>query len=600
MIEKMRRYTFILHHSEYTDFLIDLQKLGMLHIVKSTNEKSEKLIETHHEIEAYTNSIKFLKKYVTDMSEKKQTTLLPIQMRNALDKAHQDRDRLHLQFNVLAKEIGDLEPWGEFDYDMFKNLAQSGLQIDLYSCTKHHFKPEWNDLYTIQEINNAGTVIYFAVIHKIDEPCQIDADNFKLPPRTLSELKKQEIVVGNSLKEIEDYYKDNALTAIDLFSEEIEVLSHKYEFEDANLQTVPEADNNVMIMQGWIPKRIESHLLEFINAKNLIHFAIDGKLEDNPPILLRNNWFARTFEPISKMFMLPYYNELDMTPFLAPFYMMFFGFCSGDAGYGIILFLLGWFLKKKIKDPATRPFLTLIQFLGIGTVIMGFVMGSFFSFDLKLIPFLNPFIPIRDTNQIFNFALLLGLIQILTGKIINAVKQMMQSGFVHGLSTIGMAIFILSLGIKGSTMLGANPGAILKFTPYGMYLGLALIFLLNTPGKSIIFNLANGIWVMYGVVTGFFGDILSYIRLFALGVSGAILGFVINTMAAQFGHIPVIGPVIYIFFMLGGHGLNIALTSLGAFVHPMRLTFVEFFNNSGFSGPGMAYKPFGKQNQLIK
>jgi V/A-type H+-transporting ATPase subunit I len=166
---------------------------------------------------------------------------------------------------------------------------------------------------------------------------------------------------------------------------------------------------------------------------------------------------------------------------------------------------------------------------------------------------------------------------------------------VHGLATMGMVFFILGLGIKGSTMLGANPGAILKYTPYMMYLGLAMIFLLNSPGKNIIFNILNGIWVMYGVITGFFGDILSYIRLFALGVSGGILGFVINTMAAQFGAIPIIGPVIYILFMIGGHGLNIALSSLGAFVHPMRLTFVEFFNNSGFAGPGIEYKPFGKK-----
>jgi V/A-type H+-transporting ATPase subunit I len=133
-----------------------------------------------------------------------------------------------------------------------------------------------------------------------------------------------------------------------------------------------------------------------------------------------------------------------------------------------------------------------------------------------------------------------------------------------------------------------------------MYLGLGMVLLLNTPGKNIFLNIANGLWIMYGAVTGFFGDLLSYIRLFALGVSSGILGFVINTMAAQFGVIPIIGPVLYILFMIGAHGLNIALSSLGAFVHPMRLTFVEFFNNAGFSGPGIAYKPFGKQNQEIK
>jgi len=599
MIEKMRRYTFILHHADYAAFLVDLQKLGMVHIVKSTKEKNEKLLETHHEIEAYTNSIKFLKKYVTDKSSKKQTSMLPIQMRTAIDKAHTERERLHLQCSVLTKDIHDLEPWGNFDYEMFKNLAAYGLQISLYACTKHHFKAEWRSQYTIQDINTNGAMVYFAVIHRADEPCRIDADNFKLPPRTLAELIKNEDVVDKGLKAIEDFYNDNALAAIDLFTEEISSLSHKYEYEDANLQSLPEADNHVMIMQGWIPKRIEHDLSDFLSKQDVVHFAIDGKVEDNPPILLRNNWFAKIFEPIGNMFMLPYYNEIDLTPFLAPFYMMFFGFCSGDTGYGIVLFILGWLLKRKFKNkPDMQPFLTLIMALGIGATIMGFVMGSFFSFDMKKLAFLDPYILIRNTNQIFNFALLLGLIQILTGKVINAVKQMIQSGFIHGVATLGIALFILCLAISGSPMLGAKPGAILKYTPYGMYLGLALVFLLNSPGKSILLNLANGIWVMYGVFTGFFGDLLSYIRLFALGVSGGILGFVINTMAAQFGAVPIIGPVLFIVFMIAGHSLNIALSSLGAFVHPMRLTFVEFFNNSGFSGPGIAYKPFGKQKTV--
>jgi V/A-type H+-transporting ATPase subunit I len=106
-------------------------------------------------------------------------------------------------------------------------------------------------------------------------------------------------------------------------------------------------------------------------------------------------------------------------------------------------------------------------------------------------------------------------------------------------------------------------------------------------------NILGGLWVLYGVITGFFGDILSYIRLFALGVSSGILGFVINSIGQQFLSIKIVGPVIFIVFMLVGHALNIALGALSGFVHPLRLTFVEFFNNAGFNGPGMEYKPFG-------
>lgn len=600
MIEKMRRYTFLIHHSEYLEFLTQLQKLGMVHIVRNTRDKSGKLLQTQEEMEAYSSALAFMKKWLSDKETVKQTALLPLQMRQQIDKAHLEKERLTVQYNVLSKELSELEPWGEFDYALFNDLEKHGLKLDLYSCTLHHFKLEWAERYTLREINRVGHLIYFAVLHKADEPVEIDAENYKLPPKSLTELRVQLASVSSALKDIETFYLQNAPAAVELFTNELEKLAHAYEFEDAIVQSMPEAENQVKVLRGWIPKRLESELISFVNERNLLHFAEDGKVEDNPPILLKNNWFARTFEPIGNMFMLPYYNELDLTPFFAPFYLMFFGFCAGDSGYGIVMIILGWLLKKKMKNEGSRRFLTLIQFLGVGTIIMGFVMGSFFAFDLKKIGFLNPYIPIRDTNQIFNFALLLGVIQIVTGKILNAIKQMIQSGFVHGIATLGMVLFVLSLAISGSTMLGAKPGKILDYTSYGMYAGLALILLLNSPGKNIFLNIANGLWIMYGAITGFFGDLLSYIRLFALGVSGGILGLVINDMARQFGGIPVVGPVVFVLFMIAGHGLNIALSGLGAFVHPMRLTFVEFFNNAGFSGPGIAYKPFGQQNQVNK
>ncbi|HOD17220.1 MAG TPA: V-type ATPase 116kDa subunit family protein [Candidatus Cloacimonadota bacterium] len=594
MIEKMRKYTFLIHHSDYEDFLAALQKLGMVHIVKNTAEKTDKLEETQKEIEAYTEAITFMRKYITPQSTKKTTTLHALQLRQEIDKAHLERERLTLQSNVLAKEIAELSPWGEFDYDLYKKLADYGLQLSLFICSKYNFKPEWQQQYALRIINEVGHQIYFAVLHEIDEPCQIEAESFKLPPTALAELKKEEAEVLESLKEIDTFYKENALTAIELFTDELKRLSHLYEYEEATLQGIKEADNQVIILQGWIPQRQEDNLLQLLQQSEVVYLAEDAKAEDNPPVLLRNNWFVRNFEIIGDMFMLPYYNELDMTPFFAPFYLMFFGFCDGDAGYGVIMILLGWLIKKKYKSPGVQRFLTLIQILGAGTIVMGFVMGSFLAYDLKNIPFLNPYIPIRNTGQIFNFALLLGVIQIVTGKLINVYKRMKQSGIVHGISTLGITIFVVSLAIAGSTLLGAKPGRILNYTSYGIYLGLVMIFFFNLPGKNIFLNFANGLWIMYGVFTGFLGDLLSYIRLFALSVSGGILGIVINDMAHQFSAIPIIGPVIFLLFMIGGHSLNIALSGLGAFIHPMRLTFVEFFNNSGFSGPGLRYQPFGK------
>jgi len=595
MISKMRKFTFVLHHSEYLNFLTNLQRLGMVHIIKSTAEKSDKLIQKKHEIEAFANEIKFMQKFVSEESQKIQTSLLPKQMKAKIDHAHLDRDRLNHIYSVLAKEINELEPWGVFSYDILKKIEDTGLQVDLFVSTKTHFKPEWQEEYALQVINHVSHQIYFAIVHKKDEPLQIEADIFKLPPRSLTELRQHELEIAAELKDIDEFYKENALAAIELFEHEISILSSEYEFEEATLQALPEAENQVMILQGWIPVKNESELKNFVEKSNLVFISCNPTSDDDVPVQLRNNPFAKIFEPIARMFMLPKYNDVDLTPFFAPFYLMFFGFCSGDMAYGFVLFLLGTLLKHKMKSQAAKPFLTLIQVLGLGTIVMGFVMGSILALDLKKVTWLEPAILMKDTTMIFNFALLLGVIQILWGIIINSIKQMRHTGIVSGIATFGSFIFILGLAIQGSTMLGAKPGILLSYTKFLIYPGLALIMFFNLPGKNIFLNLANGLWIMYNLVMGFFGDLLSYIRLFALGVSSSILGIVVNSMAKQFSAVPVIGPVIFIFFMIGGHGLNIALSSLGAFVHPLRLTFVEFYKNAGFIGPGLEYKPFGKK-----
>jgi V/A-type H+/Na+-transporting ATPase subunit I len=123
-----------------------------------------------------------------------------------------------------------------------------------------------------------------------------------------------------------------------------------------------------------------------------------------------------------------------------------------------------------------------------------------------------------------------------------------------------------------------------------------MIFLLNAPDKGILANIGLGLWGAYNMATGLLGDLLSYIRLFALGISSAILGYVFNMLSSQLsGSIPVVSLLIMMVILLIGHGINIFMSSLGSFVHSMRLTFVEFYKNSGFDGRGKAYQPFSKR-----
>jgi len=165
-----------------------------------------------------------------------------------------------------------------------------------------------------------------------------------------------------------------------------------------------------------------------------------------------------------------------------------------------------------------------------------------------------------------------------------------RKGFKFALSTVGWLILIITLILKS---LGLFDGNYLIYFYYAlMATSGVFILLLNKPGVNIFARIGSGIWDSYGMVTGFFGDLLSYIRLFALGISSAILGFVFNDISLQFLDIPYVGWIFFLLLLIIGHTINIFMATLGGFIHPMRLTFVEFYKNAGFEGGGKKYNPF--------
>jgi V/A-type H+-transporting ATPase subunit I len=179
-------------------------------------------------------------------------------------------------------------------------------------------------------------------------------------------------------------------------------------------------------------------------------------------------------------------------------------------------------------------------------------------------------------------------------KVFNIRKS---QGIRYSFSTIGWLVLILGSGI----LMGAKYAGWISQPAAGIVqnviLGVSgiLIFLLNHPKRNILVNIGAGLWDAYGMVSGIFGDLLSYIRLFALCISGGILGFVFNKLASSLSPDNIIlGPLVMIIILVIGHSINIFMCALGAFVHPMRLTFVEFFKNAGFTGGGKPYSPFVK------
>jgi len=262
-------------------------------------------------------------------------------------------------------------------------------------------------------------------------------------------------------------------------------------------------------------------------------------------------------------------------------------------GYGLLLTILG--IVVGLKMPKFKSYGRLIMFLGIGALIMSSLGGS--AFGVKIYDVFD--LPESVDNfffsdiKLFWFAIIFGIFQIVFARLLSAFYIIKNQGWQYGMSNLAWAILVsvLSFMYAGSQMERVFiPPTVSKVL---LILSVALILLFTKTEGNIFKRIFGGVTSLYDI-SGYFGDALSYIRLFGLCTSGGILGMVINTIAIQLNGVPYVGWVLTVVMLIFGHILVLALSCLGAFVHPMRLTFVEFYKNSGFVGGGKEYKPLKK------
>ncbi|MBN1414196.1 MAG: hypothetical protein JW973_03765 [Bacteroidales bacterium] len=657
----MMRYAFLIYHKEYEAFLDAVRTLGIVHVIEREFDETINIREKKELINKLNHVISFLKKRnpVQSGSQSGDGMELFEKVQAAMEELEANKQKLQ----VLKKDIALLEPWGNYTAADVERLHEAELTLRLFTCPVRKFNESWKSHYAMDIISEKSGNLYFAMILEGQDAPEIDAEEVKLSSSSLDSLR----LSCNELENKNDIIEkslDSAASQIELLEQAKKDIFSDLEYEKVRLSTGKEVDNRLMLLEGWIPEEKSPDLSSFCDQQNILYIADKPAKSDNVPVLLRNNRFARLFEPIGRLYALPAYAELDLTAFFAPFFMIFFGFCLGDAGYGLTILILVTLYKIFKAKPDIKPLLTLCQYLGAATILMGMVGGTVFGMNLldtgyvltetsleflkengmpdvllaKMATLVGQHFALRDDfikaiagvvgtdtlreyktelircsfsdyavlnkfrhlildpKGLFNLALVMGTIQILFGMGMKAANMIKQKGFIHSVSTISWLFFIIGLIImQGGAAAGyidQESANLLSYVITGI--GLSGILFFNDPSTHILMSFGKGLFNIYSMVTGVFGDLLSYIRLFALGISSSILGLVIDKIAWQFLGISYIGPVIFVIFLLIGHSMVLLLSSLGAFVHPLRLTFVEFYKNSGFAGGGKEYNPFSK------
>ena len=513
-----------------------------------------------------------------------------------LENRFKEVEQVKQRLAALEKEAAVYAPWGKLPREQMAALEKAGWELRFYSVASRKYLPEWEMQFNSFVIHVEKGVTYFVTVMPQNAGQGPEADVVHFPAMDLEEIEQQEVEMQARQAVLEKALTEVAALSVGYLAgvrTEILESTDMLKVRDASRQLLEE---KVVALEGWVPEANKADMDAWLAGKDVVYQWKEPSPEDRPPILLKNNSFARLFEFIGELYSLPDYREIDLTPFFAPFFVLFFGFCLGDAGYGLLILLAVTLYKFKAK-PSFRPVLSLAQWLGFSTVVMGMVGGTFFGISLldAKVAWLERFKAyMLDSQQLFNLALVIGVLQIVFGMCLKVANLWKQFGLPAALSTIGWLVAILG---GGACYWLSSQGYEVTVPAYAILIvaGL-LVFVFNNLHRNVLVNVGAGIWDTYNMVTGLLGDTLSYIRLFALGISSAVLGLVFNDLALNMsGDIPVLKQILMLVILVFGHGVNLFMACLGSFVHPMRLTFVEFYKNAGFEGGGKKYRPFSKR-----
>lgn len=511
----------------------------------------------------------------------------------------------------LQTVVDSMKPWEFLDVS-FEEINSIRTPHFLGSVPKQYeeaLMTEMNDYY-LEVISSDNQDIFFLLLCGEDKKEEV-AD--KLRGFGFSQFKTDlneaaiKVIHDNmdliSKLDSKKFFVQEELSALD---EDYKNLELVYEYYN-NLVTRREAINNflktdnVTVIQGWLPVEENEKLAELVKETLGEEYYItfeevkDEEIQ-NVPTKLKNNDINTSFESITEMYSTPRYDEIDPTPYVTPFYLLFFGMMVADIGYGMVQLVLTIIALKYFKlDEGTKKFVKFFNYLSYPIIGFGLIYGSFFGGIIDLPKLVDPN---KDVTTVLIASVIFGAIQIFLGLGIKAAMLIKAGKPKDAFYDVGAwVITLVSLGIVlGAGALGLS--AIAKnIAVAGLIFGSVVIVLTGgREEKSTGARLGQGAYALYGI-TGYIGDLVSYTRLMALGLAGGSLAGAFNIIMGMMPGVAGIlfAPLIFLF----GHVFNLALSLLGAYVHTCRLQYVEYFGKF-YEGGGKAFTPFKTQNKYIK
>ena len=483
MIVRMMKYDIVLFAAERDRFIESLRETGMVDITTSGWEPTESDRALLLDIEARTKALATI-----DSLSEDATTTQSVEAERAFECYTEAQSAIAAAKGDIArleKSLEEWTPWGDFDMEQLAELAKAGVTLRYFITSTSTYDKgigEWGANYNIALISSADSQARFVVIGDGSEQIDVDAQELKAPTMNLSQLTA---AVESAEQRIAD--AEQTIVACAAHREVIasELAQLKTKLQNLRISSTAEqaADGMLLVLEGWAEEANAAKVDALLDASpNTVYLKSNPTPEDNTPVKLKNNRYARIFELVGNMYALPKYGTVDLTPFFAPFYMLFFAICLCDAGYGAVILAAGLGLLFK-GGKSLRQAALFSTVCGVASVAFGFAANSFFGMTISDAPLFEDMKFLDFQNQFFYASLGIGIFQILFGMAINIVMTTKTYGFKNALGQLGWFLLIFSscaAGVAG--MVGAEWFSFSSVAYMAtVAVALVLMLLLNKP-----------------------------------------------------------------------------------------------------------------------
>lgn len=615
MICEMKKVTILARGEKKKELILSLRNLGIVHVdnvVKSS--KNAAILENSND--SYKKVLSILDSYV---DKKKEVKNVELNREEADKKAKElfvlleEENKTKERLRTLSSERDRISSLGDFDPKEISQLKEKGIDISLYSIGKKDRKLlEKSEEVSFISIKSDGKSDYIALVNSA-LPNDISGVKFDYPSLSLSEIESEILALEMRIKEIENVFT-SSLSYKKAFSD----LIKKNEDEIYFIRVTDSAEDSETItyISGYIPFDKTDEFKSYCLKENLGYVIDDIKDEDNPPTLLKHKGFIRIVQPLYDMLgLVPGYREKDVSQYFLVFMALFVAMILGDAGYGLLIVLLA--LLINIKSKKCNDTIALVYLLGGATVVWGALTGTWFGSELvlKKLPFLQLFVipsltnfpelfsedPVLVQNNVMTFCFSIGAIHLSLARaicIFDKIKKKdlsLIADFGWLMNAIFLYLLALYLVIDAPVPLGPIAlGVIVDFL-------LVCSFSAMEPGKPFLKGFTES---LAGFFTNFldtiscFSNVMSYIRLFAVGLASLAIAQSFNGMAE--GMMKGFTIPLGILILLLGHGVNIVMGFLSVVVHGVRLNIMEFSGQVGVEWSGYKYEPFSSKGVVIE